>query len=279
MNKIVLLLIVCCLGSTYTYSQKNLNDYKYVIVPTKFEFFKEPDKFQLNSLTKFLFEKYGFNTIMADEPFPSDIKNNNCIELRAYVVEHNSMFKTKLQVELYDCKNELVYKTDIGQTSVKEYKKAYNLALRDAMDELADVNYEYNGKKSQDSPELTVEPVKIKNKEVLLKPDRSIEPEVMTVKNAPAEIIVGTQVVKPKKKEKAMPKKEVSDILYAQAMDGGYQIVDSTPKVMMTLYNTGKLNTYIVKDQNAVVYQEDGFWYLSEYKNGMTETKSINIKF
>ncbi len=277
MNKIVLLLIVCCFGLTSTYSQKNLNDYKYVIVPTKFEFFKEPDMFQLNSLTKFLFEKYGFNAIMVDEPFPSDIKDNNCIELRAYVVEHSSVLKTKLQLEMYDCKNELVYKTEIGQTREKEYSKAYHLALRDAMDELADVNYEYNGKKSQGSPETeSVEPVK---NEVMVTTEKSIEPEVITNSNAPAKIIVGTQVVKPKKKEKPSTKDLESNIMYAQPIDDGYQVVDGTPKIIMTLYNTGKQNTYIVKGQNAIVYKEDGFWYMSESINGKTEIKLINIKF
>jgi len=279
MNKIILLLIVCCLGMTTTYSQKDLNDYKYVIVPAKFEFFKEPDKFQLNSLTKFLFEKYGFNAIMVDEPFPSDIRGNNCIELRAYVIEHSAVFKTKLQVELYDCKNELVYKTDIGQTREKEYKKAYKLALRDAMDELEDVNYKYNGKKSQASSEMEVKSIEPIEKEVMVKAEKLIEPEIIKKNNAPAEIIIGTQVVKPMKKEKPLTKDKPNNLMYAQAIDGGYQIVDSTPKVLMTLYNTGKQNTYIVKDQNAIVYKEDGFWYMAISKNGKTETKPINIKF
>jgi len=180
---------------------------------------------------------------------------------------------------LYDCKNELVYKTDIGQTNVKEYKKAYNLALRDAMDEFADVNYKYNGKKSQvssETKEASVEPMK---KEDIVKTKKTIDPEVMTSENAPAEIIVGAQIVKPIKKEKPLPKKAPRNIMYAQAIQGGFQIVDSTPKIMMTLYATGKQDTYIVKDQNAIVYKEDGFWYMSQSINGKTETKPVNIKF
>ena len=43
------------------FSQTNLNNYKYVIVPKKYDFLKEEDQFRLNGLTKFLFEKYGEN--------------------------------------------------------------------------------------------------------------------------------------------------------------------------------------------------------------------------
>jgi hypothetical protein len=40
------------------FSQRNVNDYKYVIVPEKFDFQKEPNQFKLNQLTKFLLKKY-----------------------------------------------------------------------------------------------------------------------------------------------------------------------------------------------------------------------------
>ena len=46
--------------SISSWAQSNLNDYKYVLVPEKFDFLKSNDQYQLNSLTKFLLQKKGF---------------------------------------------------------------------------------------------------------------------------------------------------------------------------------------------------------------------------
>ena len=39
-------------------AQTSINDYKYVVVPKSYEFSQEQDQYQLNSLSKFLFEKH-----------------------------------------------------------------------------------------------------------------------------------------------------------------------------------------------------------------------------
>jgi hypothetical protein len=180
MNKILLFLIVCSLGFSNGYSQKNLNDYKYVIVPNRYDIFDEADKYRLNTLTKFLFKKYGFDALMADELYPEDLKNDGCIALRASVVEHKGVFKTKLEVELRDCSNALVYKTKIGETRIKEYKKAYNAAIRDAFTSFNTVNYKYNGK----VPEM---------------PDTKSESKIATIESKPVEEV---KKVKPKNKQR-----------------------------------------------------------------------------
>ena len=56
MKKIVLLFVLI---SGYAFSQ-SVNDYEYVIVPAKFDFFKKEDQFRLNNLTKLILLKYGF---------------------------------------------------------------------------------------------------------------------------------------------------------------------------------------------------------------------------
>ena len=67
--------------------------------------------------------------------------------------------------------------------------------------------------------------------------------------------------------------------MYAQAIDNGFQVVDSTPKVVMILLESGKSDTFIVKDKEAVVFKEDGFWYMSEYVNDELVTNRVSIKF
>ena len=61
------ILLVALFISTASFAQKSINNYKYVIVPSKFDFVKGKDKYQTSSLTKFLFNKYGFTAFLDDE--------------------------------------------------------------------------------------------------------------------------------------------------------------------------------------------------------------------
>jgi len=126
------------------FAQNSLNDYKYVIVPNKYDLFKEADKYQLNSLTKFLFEKHGFTAIMQDDNYPKDMQNNRCLALHSDLVTSSGMFKTKLQVVLKDCNDQVVYESIIGETREKDFAIAFNLALRDAFKSFEAVNYTYH---------------------------------------------------------------------------------------------------------------------------------------
>src|SRR5690606_22984615 len=126
---ILIVLSVVFLSTTTTFSQESINDYKYVIIPTKYDFLKSDDQYQVNSLTKFLFNKYGFIAFMDNEEFPEDLINNRCLALYADVVDQNGFMKTKLQIDLKDCKNKLIQSSKVGETREKEYAKAYNLAI------------------------------------------------------------------------------------------------------------------------------------------------------
>jgi len=129
---------------TNTFSQPNLNDYKYIIVPNSFDFLKSKDQYQLNSLTKFLFNKYGFTAIMEDEVFLQDLVDNGCLALRSDVEKLNGLFKTKLVVVLRNCKNEIVFTSEVGASREKDFKRAYNLSLRNAFKSFKKVNYSYS---------------------------------------------------------------------------------------------------------------------------------------
>ena len=72
---------------------------------------------------------------------------------------------------------------------------------------------------------------------------------------------------------------EASKMLFAQPIENGFQVVDQTPKVVMILLETPKQNTFIVKGQNAIVYKEDGFWYLSKNDGKTKSNETLNIKF
>lgn len=283
MNRILPVLIVCFLAFNTAYGQKNLNDYRYVIVPTRYDFLDEPDRYRLNSLTKFLFKKYGFDALMANQPFPADLQNDNCLALRAGVIEHKGLMRTKLEVELRDCSNELVFKTKIGQTRVKEYKKAYNLALRDAFESFEGVNYSYNGKRS-DTVDNTTESQVFNN-------DMEPEKEVAVVKTKKEEKSPKIEKItkddkikkKPKKvkNEKVKASKDANDdnTYTTKEVFNGYKLLDGSLNEAMTIYSSGVKDVFIVKGKDAIIYKKGDGWIYSETNDTNLLTKVIKIDF
>ena len=65
------LFLILFLASSFIFSQ-SVTDYKYAIVPSKFEFLKEKDQYRLNTLTKMFMEKYGFITYFDTDILPKD---------------------------------------------------------------------------------------------------------------------------------------------------------------------------------------------------------------
>ena len=70
-----------------------------------------------------------------------------------------------------------------------------------------------------------------------------------------------------------------NNILYAQPLNNGYQLVDASPKVVLVLLKSGVPNVYLVKGEDATVYKENGQWILSKTSGTGTEKKVLNIKF
>jgi len=280
MKKLLILLIA--LGSvTSTLAQKKLNDYKYVIVPYKYDFVNEKDKYQLNALSQFLFNKYGFNAIMEDANFPDDLIKNRCLGLKSDVIKESGMFKTKLKVQLKNCNGDIVYTTQIGASKEKQFKTAYTLALREAFKEFETINYKYQPNEAI-LAKTSIASGKDPNKEI-----EKLKEEINTLKQKQAEVkeVPKKKIVVETKSPKIVIGRElkkedpVIDVLYAQKTDYGYQIVDKTPSVVMILLKTSKTDVFLVNDTNAIVYKEDGFWYLSKNDDGKATIKTLNIKF
>ncbi|HSP12466.1 MAG TPA: hypothetical protein VLO29_08050 [Salegentibacter sp.] len=123
---------------------QNLNDYKYVIVPESFDFSKEKNQHQLNSLLKFLLEKEGFETLMKNETRPEDLQQDNCKALIADVIEDSGLFTTKMRITFEDCRGNLIFSSEEGTSREKEYKIAWHEALRQAFVSVEAMNYKYN---------------------------------------------------------------------------------------------------------------------------------------
>ncbi len=130
MKKYIVLLL---LFSAVCFAQ-NINEYKYATVPAKFSFLKEENQYNLNLLTKMYLQKYGFETYYNNETAPDDFVNSNCNKIFVDIVNNSNMFTTKLKVVIKDCKNNILISSEEGASREKEYKVAYNEALRMAFD-------------------------------------------------------------------------------------------------------------------------------------------------
>ena len=131
----VTILLICFF--TNGYAQKTLSDYSYIIIPEKFDFLSEKDKYQTNSLTKFLFNKYGFNAFFEEE-VPDNLVT--CDGLKADVIKSSGIIFTKLQIVIKDCHGKEIYRSAIGKSKIKEYNKVFNDALRKAFAGIISLN-------------------------------------------------------------------------------------------------------------------------------------------
>ena len=137
MNKLVVVIFLFMGIISKSFSQKSLSDYSYVIVSEQFEFQQEKDQYQLNSLIKFLFNKYGFHAY-----FDSEVPLNvfRCDGLWAEAEGTPGFIITKVQLVLRDCTGEEVFRTNYGKSKVKDYKKAYYESVRNAFNDIIKLN-------------------------------------------------------------------------------------------------------------------------------------------
>ena len=236
-----LLLTIILFSTSLLMGQKSLNNYKYVIVPNQFEFLKKPDQYQTSSLTKFLLKKKGYNAYISNETFPKDLTNNRCLALTANLKDNSGMLSTKNNIIFKNCNNQAVFTSNVGKSKLKDYKRAYHEAIRNAFKNVPTHKYNDN--------------------------------IISNTKTAPNSTIKTTYT------EKVAIKKDIitiNNILYAQPITNGYQLVNTKPEVVFQIVKTNLKDVYIIKDKNGILYKNGDIW-VSEILN--QEARQYQIKF
>lgn len=260
-----------------------LNEYKYVIIPSKYDFQKSENQYELNALTKFLFEKEGLKVIYGNLEMPADIANNPCDALRADVNNESNMFTTKLVIELINCKNQKIFTSQEGRSKEKEYKKGYQEALREAFESVTEQNYTYTGVKK--SINLKKTPPIIEVVEDLEEP---IEVEFLAAEEVEkveekkletGEISVGEGNSGDRDVNATILDVPSDKKLYAQENRLGYQLVDSSPKVVFILLKSGTKDVYFLKNQSGNFFKENNKWYAEYYFDGKLVKQEFEVKW
>lgn len=166
MKRFLIPLFVLLFQGSVFYAQ-NGNEYKYVRVPESFDFLKEENQYQLNALTAFLFEKYGYEALY-EEPLPEGV--SGCDVLHADVENNSGLFRTRLVVLLKNCADDIVFTSEEGVSREKDYKTAYHAALREAFQSLDTVQLvssrlKADGSADTTQPTVARETVEIRTKE------------------------------------------------------------------------------------------------------------------
>lgn len=124
----------------FTVVGQEISLYKYIIVPQEYEFLKEPNQYELNALTQFLFEKKGYIAVMEEDSFPEDLNSNGCNALVANVKSNSGIFSTKLLVTAKDCNGREIFVSEEGKSRAKDFKVAFHDALRNAFETVPERN-------------------------------------------------------------------------------------------------------------------------------------------
>ena len=279
MLKLKISITLILLAVISTFSQENLNDYKYIIIPSQYDFQKSEDSFQINSLMKFLFEKADFEVYMDTDEFPEELAKNRCLGLTASLNDNSKMLVTKMNIDLIDCQNKVVYSTVEGKSKIKEYKKAYHECIRKTFTELEKLEYAYNGavEGAAVSEVLVVEKAE---ENAVVNESTGIDAQPIANASVIGVTAVGVSSKTEPSKENSVAEITVgSTVLYAQPTVNGFQLVDGTPKVIYVLVKMNVPDVYSIKGSDGIVYKKDGVWKVDTYIDGKLVTKELNIKF
>ncbi|WP_422105750.1 hypothetical protein [Winogradskyella sp.] len=263
MKKNFVLLLMLLGGFLNVVSQSKTAPYKYVVVPLQYDFLDAKDKFRLNTLTRVLLKGEGFNVFFSEgEQLPEDLSTNRCLAMYADVHKVKGGFlKTKLKMSFKDCFGNVLLESEEGASREKDFAVAYKDALNKAY--------------------VTLDFSKIQNKAVseqlalVKEPPPSPEIDDVEEEVLDEEIEIVEQIDQSIQRE---TKKE-EQVLYAQPITNGFQLVDTTPKKVMVLLKTAKPNVFIVKGKNAIVYKEKDQWLYSETTENRYDVVPLNIKF
>lgn len=259
MKKVLFLLLF--LAASFSFSQ-SLNDYKYAIVPSKFEFIKEKDQYRLNTLTKLLMEKYGFITYFDTDILPNEAVENNCNKVYVDVKSNGNLFVTKLTVVLKDCKNAVVFTSVEGRSREKELQVAYNQALREAFTSFEKLDYKYSGKSNVNNNVNNNVNVNVNN-------NSNSNNNVNNNSNNN----VKSNVKVPILNQNLFAKPLGANLFQLLTNDTGI------PNLVLTIAKTNNPSIFIVEEamRQGVVYKNNNEWIFDYYENEKLISEKLNI--
>ncbi len=308
------ILTIVVLVSMLQEVQAQFDNYKYVVVPFKFESFDSNNQHQTSSLVKNLFNDQGFNTVHESQ-LPDDLLKNRCLGLYVGLNDESTMFTTKTTLVMKDCNGQVLFSSHQGRSKKKDYKASFSEAIREAFKafkgkshnfvdktpqkETVTLNFKNDVKSLEEKPNVDQKQDKM-IKQVATEETQYYEDNTpvssnfkkATVNEDENEVLkqeTPQQPVSPATPQQSSSSNNVSDMvmikdfgtLYAQEISNGFQLVDSTPKVRMKLRKSSSPNVFFASTDklNGVVFSQAGKWIFEYYFQDELISKELNIKF
>ena len=237
-----------------------LNQYKYFVVPKRFNIFKDVNQYQSSTLVKHYLTKYGYEAIY-DDAIPEDLFLNKCRGVTVQLDENSSFLLTRVSVVFTDCNGREVFRTAEGDSKSKEYKEAFAECIEEAMEVMSIMKYEYEGSDDVEEP----------------LPEPETQPFVEEVEAAPSEtaaeeLIVSAEVVEPVTTETEVvevePEKTLEPIDWSEAInENGYILGHLSSGEAWVLMRTSDESVYLAYSQNkqGIAFKQDKGWKLEYY--------------
>ncbi|EKT4500288.1 hypothetical protein [Flavobacterium psychrophilum] len=249
-------ILVFALISSVTYSQSSLNDYEMAIIPSKFEFQKEDNQYRISSTIKAFLKQKGFEAYVSTDVLPEGFLDYNCNKIFVNVLEENTLFSTRIKIEFKNCKQLVLFTTDLGESREKELGKGYNQALLLALKSFDKSRYKFSGKTYYDEEAQE----KIKSRDV-----HSISSEVTKIT----------------KSEKGVTYEKVTKQDALVTSEVFVKVVNQANQQELLLYKTSREGIYLCNQngKNGVVFAKDEVWFFEYLENGKLISEKLDVNF
>ncbi|AIN73407.1 hypothetical protein O8E88_001111 [Flavobacterium psychrophilum] len=249
-------ILVFALISSVTYSQSGLNDYEMAIIPSKFEFQKEDNQYRISSTIKAFLKQKGFEAYVSTDVLPEGFLDYNCNKIFVNVLEENTLFSTRIKIEFKNCKQLVLFTTDLGESREKELGKGYNQALLLALKSFDKARYKFSGKTYYDEEAQE----KIKSRDV-----HSISSEVTKIT----------------KSEKGVTYEKVTKQDALVTSEVFVKVVNQANQQELLLYKTSREGIYLCNQngKNGVVFAKDEVWFFEYLENGKLISEKLDVNF
>ena len=228
-------------SSIFTFAQKNLNPYKYVIIPSRFEFQNEDNQYGLSMLLKYKFDQLGFTVYMESDGLPNFILENRCLALYPFIKESGGVFVTKLKLEVRDCYGEVLFLTKEGSSRDKSYKVAYNEALRSSLNSFNGYSLQYSAKNNLTNTNLS--------------------------SNTSSQNLISNT------------KLSDAHLVFKPSLNSSIILDSDTQEVVFTIYLSKKTDTYFIKGESGLIYKNNNKWFREYYENDKVVIEELDLRF
>lgn len=114
-------IFVLFLFSIHSFAQQN----KVIIISNKYEFQKEKNTYNINTMLKAILVSNNYQVFFDDEILPVEIAQNRCNAITGVLIDNSNMFLTKMKFQIKDCQNNLLFETAEVKTREKDIQNAY----------------------------------------------------------------------------------------------------------------------------------------------------------